>query len=186
MNKHKEFIKNAYNGKLGLTMCDNWKEEILKVYPEFKKKEYILNNWYKQKCSEGSFILSCFQGFYTRDYGFNASGDWSCSLGHAWLTSDSKIVTLATEEEVFQELKKEAVKRGFKEGVHFTTYNNNNPKNSRKADGELVMGWRGRKYALHFKNSRGLIFADGKWGEIIPNTITKAEAEAQLGKTIID
>src|SRR5690606_12207106 len=45
MNKHKQFIKDAYEGKY-LTMCDKWKSEILKHYPEFgydiKVGDYVI------------------------------------------------------------------------------------------------------------------------------------------------
>ena len=44
MGKHKQFIKDAYNGEFG-SMCSEWKETILKSYPEFEKVEFKVGDW---------------------------------------------------------------------------------------------------------------------------------------------
>ena len=180
MNKHKEFIKNAYNGKLGLTMCDDWKEEILKAYPEFEEKKE-LNKWFKDDTNPKWLMFYSDKDYR---YGFCSDGDWVYKDGRVGNPYEDSRNYLATEEEVFQALEKEAVKRGFKEDVRFIDcdgdegFFSDNLNYESNTDSNTFGLWLGSSYHLFNK--------DGKWGKVIPDTITKAEAEAQLGKTIID
>ena len=45
MNKDYKFIKDAYEGKLGLEMCQDWEDLILNAYPEFKEEEFKVGDW---------------------------------------------------------------------------------------------------------------------------------------------
>ena len=86
---------------------------------------------------------------------------------------------LATEKEVETALIQEAKKRGFKEGVRFRSAHANATYSilgySLEFDG-----------SLHCQRNAGCIFNtdNGKWAEII-ETITKKDAERELGKKII-
>lgn len=93
----------------------------------------------------------------------------------------------ATEAEVFEALKNEAVKRYRNASCiplnkHlFSDYRNefNIPDFSKYCEFESGKFW------VDFGEWNAVIFENGKWAEIIP-TITRAEAEKQLNKKIID
>ena len=170
----KDFIKKAHENA-----CSEWKTNIEKEFPElFKEDSLVVGKWYKwlginksigvlgEKCKfhKDSYKLSYFigEGSYT-----------SCS---------SKYLEPATDKEVEQALIKEAKKRGFKEGVNYKTA-------SERLVQELVFN------KLQFNQDgnggyltdgcRGSIFEYGKWATIL-ETITKEQAEKELGKTIIN
>ena len=177
MNKHKQFIKDAYNDKLGLTMCSDWKEAIEETYPEFNERVKLeVGKWYKITDSQYTFEpLICFSGFGRMNYGFNGKGDWFPDFN---VYEDENCIKPATDQEVEELLIKEAKKRGLK------------PLNHRcLEDGLIWINNIGGNYE-YVKPSGKLqvgastIFLDGVWA--IPlETITKEEAEKQLGKTII-
>lgn len=70
----------------------------------------------------------------------------------------------AKESELFEALKKEAIKRGFKEGVIFLT-----PSDKRKyiAKGNILAWNSTSTFGLTFSGSEGLILDNGVWAEII-------------------
>jgi len=83
---------------------------------------------------------------------------------------------------VFEALKNEAVKRGFKEGVYIKTTHGN----IKKISGVLKNGVLSELVSFNDPDRfNGSIFRNGNWAEIIP-TIAKEEAEKQLGIKIID
>ena len=80
-------------------------------------------------------------------------------------------------KEVEQALIKEAKKRGFKKGVRFTCLYNKFIVD----DCHPMLCSEGY---LWIKG--GCVFRDGKWATIIKETITKEQAEKELGKTILN
>lgn len=184
MNKHKEFIKKAYNGELGLTMCSEWKEAIEKQYPEFKTQLEV-GKWY----THDNGFLFCFTGGFDKDkdpfgYGLSTYGNWydlDETEDGGW---NGKELRPATKEEVEEALINEAKKRGFKEGVRIKVHADelDNPENTGRSlniDGNHIT-YDGESLVFDC----AVIFHNGKWAEII-ETITKEEAEKQLGKKIV-
>jgi hypothetical protein len=181
----KEFIKKAHSAA-----CSEWKENIEKEFPKlFKGDALEVGKWYKltkdyihlKKGSVFPFIK------------YQDSLEECAIVGHSIFDNSktdffapfSNTLTPATEKEVEEALIKEAKKRGFKDGVKY--------KNRLDSFGFIndscwefngksnYLGQRGNKVnRLHF------IFDEGKWAEIIKETITKEQAEKELGKTILN
>ena len=163
------------------------KETIIKYkmkdeFPEvFKKEEQ--NGWYKDN-TEPKWL-----GFFENDcliYGFDSEGDYFNKI-HIKGVTDSTNDVKATEQEVFEALKNEAVKRGFKEGVYIT------PMYSDGKDYFPDENIINKPLNFHLKVStlevdggddRYRIFVNGKWATIL-KTKTKEEAEKLLGVKII-
>ena len=110
MNKHKKFIKDAYNGKKGLTMCSEWKEAIEESYPEFNPKpklevcQWVTLPW------ETKWLM-----FYTKRggrYGFDSNGDWYSSNKTFNTPDDDGQNIKATEEKVKEALINQCKKLG--------------------------------------------------------------------------
>ena len=104
-----------------------------------------------------------------------------------------KGLTPATEKEVEEALIKEAKKRGFKEGVNFNvTKDLWNTSVGGREGFNTVIDKNTYNYSAH-SNSFKIncidgcmsIFTKGVWAEIV-ETITKEQAEKELGKTILD
>ena len=166
----KEFIKKAHSAA-----CSEWKENIEKEFPKlFKEDALVVGKWYKNINSPLSII--CYNSLLRSNvnYGINNSGTW-CSKYHLYEYE----MTLATDKEVEEALIKEAKKRGFKEGVVVVSKGYNDT----VFDGEFRFEeW--HKNTLDSFNT-GDIFKDGKWATIV-ETITKEQAEKELGKTILN
>lgn len=158
------------------------KETIVKYkmkdeFPEvFKKEEQ--NGWYKDK--EYPLWL-CFFENDCLIYGFDIDGDYFINKKPV-LDTDKKNDIPATEQEVFEALKNEAVKRGFVDNAWVNTIYNT----KKKIGGKL--------YYYHDTNKvsslndsdgmKGCLFYKGKWATIIP-TKTKEEAEKLLNCKIV-
>ncbi len=179
MNKHKQFIKECYEGKHG-TMCNDWKKIILDNYPEFKKSKYKPNHWYVNDSDE-KWIMSVNEK--GDSYGLDSSGIWHNGHieGHSLFLDDGD--RLATEEEVKEALIKEAKKRGFKEGTEIID-----------CDGDIGFftgsfnyerDVHSSIYGLWMDNELHLFNKEGKWAEAIIPTLTKEEAEKKLNVKII-
>ena len=167
----KEFIKKAHSAA-----CSDWKENIEKEFPKlFKEDALVVGKWYK--CED--YLMVWNDG--ERTYGFfdGQFGEWSFG-------KDKKNeLILATDKEVEEALIKEAKKIGYK---------NVNIKNLESIDNMLSTHhssvssdryyYNVSENALWFMGR--LIFWNGKWAEIITETITKEQAEKELGKTILD
>lgn len=160
MNKHKQFIKDAYEGELGLSMGNEWKTEIEKRYPEFKEIEINIGDWLW--CG---VILMCV-------YDFDRQGDLRTYYvnGHKSKWFKSNVTRKATIQEVENALIFEAKKRGFKDGVKYRCLVTNT---IHDIDGELSFEYEINSLytyvdgCLHHK-----CYKNGKWAEII-DTITK-------------
>lgn len=128
--------------------------------------------------------LVFYQGNENPTFGFTHYGNWSNHYGNGINTfSNPKYkYSYPTESEVLEALTKEAVKRGYKNGNYkclsiptHTLFTNE----SFSYDSELNTLVKGDSL------SKNVVFKNGVWAEIIPS-ITKSEAETQLGKKIID
>ena len=170
----KEFIKEAHKNA-----CSEWRLKIEKEFPKlFIKDELEVGKWYQNTYGGIAF----FQGKEVETYGLNSKGSWH--LNNGWFQEVDNEV-LATEEEVFEALKKEAIKRGFKKGAT-VDFGNGYVRNLETNNFYLESELDGYYLCLRDTQDGGdIVFRKGKWGEVV-ETITKEEAEKQLGKTIID
>lgn len=149
----KQLAKEAYNSK---EVSQEWKDKILEACPDVKTKMEV-GKWYRR----GLELLVWNNGGLT--YGFNSFGNYSTS----YVFIDYTNAVLATEEEVKEALKKEARRRGFKEGVKIgksmlsDDYNHNNILTS----DELYFNELHDYGYIWIGNV--LIYDNGKWAEII-------------------
>ena len=175
----KDFIKKAHENA-----CSEWKTNIEKEFPKlFKEGDLVVGKWYKIGGNLYN-VMSVVDSIWCLCYGFDSDG---------WLYESKRCINNlfsfrpATDEEVGQSLIKEANKRGFKLDVDFKFIKGGvNYSGLRKI----------AKVGSTFKYKNGIlqtlgygewtIFNNGKWAEIIKETITKEQAEKELGKTIIN
>ena len=180
----KEFIKKAHSAA-----CSEWKENIEKEFPKlFKGDALEVGKWYKLTKDYGNlekgsvFPFIKYQGLF-EDYAV---------IGHS-IFDNSKIdyraphsntLTPATDKEVEQALIKEANNISYK----------NVKINNLESIGNVLLNhhscissdcyyYNVSENALWFMGR--LIFWNGKWAEIV-ETITKEQAEKELGKTILN
>tara|TARA_R110002111_G_scaffold2678_1_gene17657 strand:+ start:41 stop:571 length:531 start_codon:yes stop_codon:yes gene_type:complete len=171
----KEFIKKAHSAA-----CYDWKQNIEKEFPKLFKKEEIYG-WYKSKELKGWCV---FLENGLSIYGIDSFGDWF--EGHGYNYQLHKDDYKATDKEVEEALIKEAKKRGFKEGVTVDKVNlsdDYNPNNKLK---ENTINTNELLSHGYLWVSSILIYDNGEWATIIKETITKEQAEKELGKTILN
>jgi len=121
-------------------------------------------------------------GLCDDDKGFN----FKQADGTIWRTNGK--IKESTEQEVFEALKNEAVKRGFKEGAYAKRtqemlYERGTP----IAKEEVLIENNVFIFSLeenYISIDGRVIFSNGKWAEIIP-TLTKKEAEEKLNCKIV-
>ena len=114
-------------------------------------------------------------------YGFDMEGNWM-NLEKARTFPDYEIE--ATEQEVFEALKDEAVRRGFVEGVRITPmfYNGKDYYPDKNIiSSPLNFKLKGNVFVVDGGLDEYRIFVNGKWATII-SIITKSEAEKLLNK----
>lgn len=173
-------------------------ERLKKMFPEaFESdvKEIQINTWYKSTEFNQMiiFVESQCENGHLFGYGFDKNGQFTIDRNKDnidWCLCNSthkKHLIEATEQEVFEALKNEAVKR-YKEKMIV-------PLNI-----DLLDGYKNNYQELYFEKYcrlddynwlwvnfgkwNAVVFDNGKWAEIIP-TITLSEAEQQLKKKII-
>ena len=166
------------------------KETIIKYqmkdeFPEVFEVKLEVGKWYKRPHGKALFFIVGDPKITPFEvYGFDMEGNWM-NLEKARTFPDYEIE--ATEQEVFEALKNEAVKRGFKEGVYIT------PMYSDGKDYFQDENIINKPLNFHLKVStlevdggddRYRIFVNGKWATIL-KTKTKEEAEKLLGVKII-
>ena len=190
-------VHETWNERIFLEACgieteetfEITKETIIKYkmkdeFPEVFKKKLEVGKWYKKQNKGWRLFLFCFSGNYGNEssYGFNVLGEWSEKLG----VHKSDEYAEATEQEVFEALKNEAVKRGFVEGNYFIEPDNcvaySNQKRLIKGS---IKAYMSDNSMLSMSGSDSLIYKNGKWATIA-STKTKEEAEKLLGVKIID
>lgn len=180
----KALLKEAYNSN---DVCDKWKNKILEVYPKAKENVLEVGKWYK--CIEQGtlwYIKEVLENGLGSGYGF-LFGEWDSNCDTILINKDNFKWKKATEEEVKQALINEAEKRGFKKGSYCAfgelgTYKRHLVTSSVK----MHKDYTGYYLVVLNDEDKGndIIFRDGKWVEIVKETITKEEAEKQLGKII--
>ena len=175
----KEFIKKAHSAA-----CSEWKENIEKEFPElFKEDALEVGKWYKLTkdyghLKKGSVFPFIIYQDSLKDFAVVGHSIFDNS-GRNYSAPPINTLTPATDKEVEEALIKEAKKRGFKEGVVVVSKGYNDT----VFDGEFRFEeW--HKNTLDSFNT-GDIFKDGKWATIV-ETITKEQAEKELGKTILN
>lgn len=168
----KEQILSAYESK----------ENLRELFPDAFK---ITSGWYNDsEYPQWLLFFNMEKGVY---YGFNHHGEW-CE-GDVSREIIHETESKATEEEVFEALKKEAIKRGFgKKGIHFKDVNGDNCVSDIEIDfwnKDNKHCSEDNKFNISVCKSGGVIYRKGKWATII-ETITKKQAEKLLDKKIID
>ena len=196
---HAEEIHETWNERIFLQACgieteetfEITKETIIKYkmkdeFPEVFEVKLEVGKWYKKHDKAWHLFLFCFSGTYGNktSYGFDALGKWSEKLG----VHKSGEYVKATEQEVFEALKNEAVRRYKKNDCITGLY--------RKQEGfltfEIIKNGLEHIYVDEWNSvwmSIGnrlneKVFDNGTWAKIIP-TKTKEEAEKLLGVKII-
>lgn len=166
------------------------REQILELSKESSFTNATLNKWfpevfetvfntgyYKHKNGENPKWFS-YANFETKEYyGSGVLGDWfqgNAEYHLKYITSNCEPMSA---EEVTEALKKEAVKRGYKEGVHFKDLHTKSP-----GCVDVVKYY---KDSEDLRSDGCCIFHKGQWAEII-QTKTKEEAEKLLNCKIID
>ena len=167
----KQFIKDGH-----AAACSEWKTKIEKEFPKlFKETKLFVGKWYKRQIDNGLWFLTKIEMDCAFGYGFDMDRDW-VDISREY-NYDTDLIP-ATDKEVEEALIKEAKKRGFKKGVEFIDV----------FDGKLEVA-DGNRFELSHTGrllyNCDRIFSKGKWATII-DTISKEEAEKELGKTIID
>ena len=141
-----------------LNEIDAVKEQIEDWFSELKKPSLEVGKWYKNQYGAMWF----FQGYDKETYGFRSNGLFTKNASIYW--KDIKI--LATPQEEAQALTKEAVKRGFKEGVKFKRV-----KGVYDIEYNLLCNdfYLSNANILYYKGK--CIFYNGVWATIIENTL---------------
>jgi hypothetical protein len=171
----KQLIKDLHS-KVGTV----WQTSIEKEFPKlFKEDALIVGKWYKYPDFENwKILITDNTKGKEKAVGFNCSGNWMKD----WLTTGgAELIRLipCLDEEVEQALIKEAKKRGFKKGCEYIGTRDFGREKATKyidlwaCNSAIDMG-------------RDYVFLDGKWAEIVTETITKEQAEKELGKTILN
>lgn len=166
--------------KKQIKQLDKGEVTVRELFPDVFEKEVKFTGWAKDD------VLPLWLGYYENDvfkYGIDSLGHWvSEDVKESKYSKDSSNRP-ATDQEVTEALTKESVKKGFKKGVRFIRVNSiTNECISIFNDvfkNDLLLTDKGLMDDCNY------ILCNGKWATII-ETITKAEAEKELGKTIID
>jgi len=168
----KKFIIEAHKHA-----CSDWKYMIEFEFPKlFKETELEVGKWYKTIIA--TFYVTELNPL--KSYGFY-SGVWEKERKTAVINK----IKPATDKEVETVLIKEAKKRGFKEGAKVKCLEDG----KRCTVKEMGFEFESRGNLLWVKQVELgnwlLLLKDGKWATIT-DTITKEQAEKELGKTIIN
>jgi len=153
--------------------------QVKQWFPEVFETVLEVGKWYFYDKQGECIFFATEVGTDLYAYGKNYSKEWKDNKGWASIKSmDMNYLREATEAEVFEALKNEAVKRGFVEGawfvdVHINTFINPVKNILYHTDSEDL------------RCDMGCVFYNGIWAEII-QTKTKAEAEKELNCKIVD
>lgn len=158
-----------------------------KNYPEAFERIFEVGKWYKS-----GLVLLNFERHQESDrsligYGFDTEGYWMNANNSGWLREEWEE---ATEAEVFEALKNEAVKRGFVVGCYTQGLIDERlaDKELSKVNGSFSLHEEGKILKVEVSGDffvKRNIFKEGVWAEVIP-IITKSEAEKLLNKKIVD
>lgn len=179
----KEQIKSLYS-YAGANNQHNLEKWFPKAFEE-DKKELVVGKWYVDRTLGLIFYLTKVKNNGLEGYGFGSTGKWHegdfcCTLNRS--LNNTTNLQPATEQEVSEALKKEAVKRG---------YNNNYkclslPEHTHKVENNFHFDL---KYNMLFQgispnSHNNVVFENGIWASILP-TISIKEAEERLNCKIV-
>lgn len=180
MGKHYNFIKKAYNGELGLTMPQQWKDKILENYPEFKEEDFKPGEWVVVLKSDVFYYNSekCPQRYMEELEGGLHQIKFSDGSIKAY-----RRLRKATKGEITEHLIREAERRGLTD------------KNLPYIKCLMGYGFKERerksKYVYEDRHDKlwlvggsyldTCIYHEGKWAEKI-DIMTKSEAEQRLNE----
>ena len=138
--------------------CDKWKKRIEEVAPELFKPKFKVGDWLylKSRGLVGRVFKKCdtFQNCWGLDINGNRDND-SCHEDN---------LRLATSSEILSHLKKIADEKGFVKGCRYKSISGGE---FTATTSELKYGWL-KMDSLYFDTTGGgLIYLDGKWGEVI-------------------
>jgi len=146
-------------------------------FPDVFDVKLEVGKWHYQTDSKA---LVNFQSG-TSGYGFDFNGKWNDLTNHWSFKSHAEEWRLATEQEVFEALKNEAVKN-YKIGQYiFDEWSRIQAPIERLDKFDFSYN---TLFVLNNNNSKTALFCNGKWAEIIP-TLTKKEAEEKLNCKIV-
>jgi len=162
MKLTKKFIKE----NAGMTLKE--------AFPEVFETKLKVGRWYKLPESD-NFLINIVDKKRSLTYGFSHTGKW---YGKSeWGISG---LTPATNKEVLETLSKEAVKRGFKEGVKVMPLWETPKTHWEVHDNQTRFEKEGNSFYFGC-----CIFQNGTWAQIIkPKQMTKQEIEKELGYNI--
>jgi len=158
--------------------------KVKKWFPEAFENKLELGKWYKGTYLDSNndllFISNLDEKRNLKGFGVSYAGNWfDCRKEtlHYGNIEESKDWTPATDSEVEEALTNEAKKRGFKEGVCFTTpFSDSGTGNTFESFLDFNINhnslW---VYSTEKLANRRIIFKDGIWSEIV-KTYTKEEA----------
>jgi hypothetical protein len=171
----KDFIIEAHD-----YASNDWRNRVEKEFPKLFKKDdlEVGDYWYK---NDGNLVLICDLGDNVKYLPIYESIE-NNRFGYSGVVCFER---KATEIEVDQALIKEAKKKDYK----------NVKINNLESIGNMLSFhhsicssdcyyYNATENALWFMGK--LIFWNGKWAEIVKETITKEQAEKELGKTILN
>lgn len=166
---------------MNISSCENGISFLKEWFPDAFKTDLEAGEWYFVERPEEEFCDKQSALIFYEDkndlYGFDHGGTWINHYGNP--KNDKYTFTKATESEVFEALKKEALRR-YKVGDYIKTHQGTNVLKTLDIVHSL-------KYnqGIYNKQDYGLwLFMNGQWAEII-ETISKEEAEKLLNKKII-
>ena len=149
---------------------ENYKEEINKLQTQLdelkskiEKPQFELNKWYKTNMGSIYYITKIEKDL-CYGYGIDNSGRDSKWYDYKEQCIVNRLLTLATPKEVEEALTKEAVKRGFKDGVRFKSAVEPNDKDNFifKSPFDFKINYNNDGTRL-WGASSGCIFSNGKW-----------------------
>lgn len=164
-------------------ILEQTKSELDRLVSEAKRKLDELNllklavgKWYKDTEEENNLLI------YITDikdneivgYGFNVLGKWvvpNTGFYSGNMESAYRFLVEATDQEVEAALVKEAIRRGFTDGVtiNISNLSNHFPEENIKIKGSSFMY---KDLMLGFGYNNYVIFKDGKWAEVIKENRT--------------
>lgn len=165
--------------------------KVERWFPEAFKTKWDIGKWYKSKNYEKVlFFLESISNGGVNGYGLNYVGDWVNSKENFANVKDFQSVYLATESEVLEALKKEAVKIGFFEGVYIKAdwiMTGNNISKSPISKGKFRLDNNGDFDYSPINGTTYTLFRKGKWAiPIKEKTLSKSEAEAKINELTND
>ena len=184
----KTFIKEGHSAA-----CSEWKLKIEEEFPKlFKNNGLEVNKWYTRTDDGRLWFVTKIKNGCHYGYGFDYNGNW------ADLSKDYNyggfILNIASDKEIKDRLMLEARDRGFEIGAKFDVNSEFYGTSFGGDTGVNIVSKLEFNYVSHSNTlnvrctnvGKMCVFRQGVWATVIEDTITKEEAEKQLGKTILN